>query len=295
VRILLAGDRGQLGRELHRLWDGRHEVCGADLPELDIADEAAVRGWFEKVRPDVVVNAAAFTRVDDCETERAAAARANATGSGVLAAAAAARGAALVQVSTDYVFDGNRPAPQPYREDDLPSPVSWYGQTKLDGERAVLAAAPHAWILRTAWLYSAHGRNFPKTMLRLAASRPDRPLRVVNDQFGCPTWARRLAEQIARVIAAAPAPGVYHAVAAGTATWYAFARHFLAEMGIPFRIEPCAATEYPTPARRPHNSILENTRLNAAGINVFPDWHEDVSAFVRAHRAELLAETLTKS
>ena len=289
MRIFIAGNRGQLGCDCSAVLGTAHEVFGSDLPELDIADMASVVAACADGVPDVIVNCAAFTKVDACETEIDAARSANSEGPAVLARYARESGIFLVHVSTDYVFDGARPVPQPYTEEDATHPVSAYGRTKLDGEVAVQRThADHA-ILRTAWLYGASGHNFLKTILRVALARPDRPLRVVSDQYGSPTWSLSLARQIARVVEC-HATGLFHATAEGCCTWYEFASAFLESMGVSHEIQPCTSAEYPTPARRPANSILENGQLKKQGIHVMRPWQDDMAEFVARHREALLAD-----
>jgi len=289
MKIFITGSRGQLGTDALEVLGAHHDVTGMDLPELDIADSQSAHGRLGAFAPDVIVNCAAYTKVDAAETERDAARRANVEGPRVLAAFAARSGGRLIHVSTDYVFDGLRPPPQPYVETDATRPACYYGVTKLEGERAALESGARVAILRTAWMYGRQGSNFLKTMLRLATADPRRVIRVVNDQFGSPTWSHRLAQQIDRVIDRG-GEGVYHATAEGCCTWYDLARLFLQLMGVEHGIEPCATAEYPTPARRPANSILENSRLKAAGMNVMAAWDEDVREFVRRHRDRLLEE-----
>jgi dTDP-4-dehydrorhamnose reductase len=287
MKILITGARGQLGRDCTRLLEPDHAVTPLDLPELDIAETGQVRAVMEQLRPDVVLNCAAYTRVDDCEDHREDAWRVNAIGPAVLAAAAG--GARLIQISTDYVFDGQRPVPGCYTEDDPVRPLSCYGQSKLAGEEAVRTGCRHWAILRTAWLYGRHGGNFPKTMLRLSLRQPEKVLRVVNGQYGSPTWSWRLAEQLRTVIEAG-ATGLFHATAEGHTTWYEFAARILAAMHVPHNLQPCRNEEYPTRAIRPVNSILENSALKQAGLNVMRPWQEDLEEFVARHREELLAE-----
>ena len=276
-----------MGFDLLDVLKGKHELAGGDLPELDIADASSLATALDAFRPDVIINAAAFTRVDACETERDAAHRANAVGPRLLAEYTERCGALLVHVSTDYVFDGRRPVPQPYVETDPVGPTSAYGITKVEGEKAVAAATRRFAILRTAWLYGVHGNNFLKTMLRL--SLQGKALKVVNDQHGSPTWSWRLARQIDKVIDHG-ARGLYHATAEGHCTWFELARYFLERMGVPHKLSPCGTEEYPTPARRPANSILENAALKRAGLNVMAPWAEDVDGFVKRYRERLLDE-----
>ena len=294
MRILITGNRGQLGRDAMEVFGAVHPVRGVDIDELDIADPRAVDALLEEFRPRQILNCAAFTQVDACESRRREAWTANAEGPRNLARAAAACGARLVHISTDYVFDGRRPPPEPYRESDPPNPDSEYGRSKLAGEQAVLAAEGPGTVVRTAWLYGAAGGNFLKTMLRLALADPHRVIRVVDDQYGCPTWSRRLALQLLRLMEG-DGRGVYHATGEGHCTWYELARHFLERIDVPHRLEPCTTAEYPTPARRPANSILENGRLKAEGIHLMEPWQADVDAFVDRWGRQILEEAGSKS
>ena len=289
VKILITGANGQLGRDAVSVLGEAHETVGVDLPEVDLADAAQVARLMGRVQPDAVVNCAAYTRVDDAERDREICRRVNAEAPGLLARAAAAAGASLAHISTDYVFDGRRPAPRPYVEDDPPNPASWYGRTKLEGE-GLLAQAGGRWaVLRTAWLYGRHGHNFPRAILRQVVLHPGRPLRVVNDQHGSPTWSWRLAEQI-RAVVEAGGQGIYHATAEGAGTWFDFAVELLALLGLRHEVVPCGTVDYPTAAARPANSILENARLKREGRNVFRDWREDLRAFASRHGASLLED-----
>ena len=291
MKIGVTGDRGQLGRDCTDVLIEAYEVSGADLPAINLLAPGRARDWILNVRPDVVINCAAYTRVDDAESpgEREPCRRLNADLPGLLASACREIGAHLIHISTDYVFDGHRAPPEPYVESDAPGPVSWYGRTKLEGEDSVRHAGGAWAILRTSWLYGVHGRNFPRAILARALRSPDRPIRVVNDQFGSPTWSRRLALQI-RAVAEARATGLYHATSEGACTWFEFARALLADAGLPNEVTPCGTSDYPTPARRPANSILENAALKQAGLNRFVDWRADVSEFMRVHGADLIRE-----
>ncbi|MBP7274810.1 MAG: dTDP-4-dehydrorhamnose reductase [Kiritimatiellae bacterium] len=291
MKVLVAGHRGQLGRDCYSVLGSAHDLQGADLPEMNLLEPGRAHAWILESQADVVVNCAAYTRVDDAERpgERELCRRLNAELPGILAAACRETGAHLIHISTDYVFDGLRQPPKPYVESDATGPLSWYGQTKLEGEEAVRRAEGAWTILRTAWLYGAHGRNFPRAILSRAARHPDRPLRVVQDQYGSPTWSRRLALQIQTVAEAGPA-GLCHATSEGWCTWFDFARALLEEAGLPNEIVPCATADYPTLARRPANSILENAALNRVGLNRWVDWRADVSEFMRMHGADIIRE-----
>jgi len=293
MKILITGATGQLGRDCCALLAEGHMVIACHGPRIDISDGKSLLTYIAQHQPDVVINCAAYTAVDACETEREQAWRVNAQGPELLAKASRDLGFRLIHVSTDYVFDGSLPAPQAYTEEDATNPLSEYGRSKLAGELAVAHSASDYVILRTAWLYSVHGKNFLKTMLRLAladkAGRLASGVQVVNDQFGSLTWSRTLARQIERLLAS-DIKGVVHATADGHSTWFEAASYFLLQMGIEHNLSPCTTSEYPTPAHRPANSILANTRLDEAGISVFKHWQEDIDSFVANHKTELLIE-----
>jgi dTDP-4-dehydrorhamnose reductase len=289
MKIFIAGSKGQLGYDCLQVLQGKHELLGLDLPDLDITSADSVERVLGAFRPDVTINCAAYTKVDAAETQRDLARRVNVDGPANLARFAERSGGFLVHISTDYVFDGQRQPPRPYVESDVTGPQCYYGVTKLEGEQAVQAATQRHAILRTAWLYGINGANFLKTMLRLAVRAPGKPIRVVNDQFGSATGSWRLAQQIEKVFAAG-ASGLFHATAEGFGTWWEVAGHFLEAMDVPHQVVPITTAEYPTPARRPANSILENVRLKELGINVMADWKADVTEFANTHRARLLAD-----
>jgi dTDP-4-dehydrorhamnose reductase len=289
MKILICGGRGQLGHDCTEVLEKGHEVVSVDLEELDISERAAVEETIGRVRPDIVLNCAAYTRVDDCETEKALARRVNVEGPKNLARAAGQAGARLIHISTDYVFDGKRTCPDPYGEEDRTGPLCYYGITKLEAEEAVRNTAGRHMILRTAWLYGFRGNNFLKTILRLALGDPDRVLSVVNDQFGSPTWAYRLALQIEKLIEF-NGRGIYHATSEGYCSWYELAGYFLAAMGVPHTLSPCETAGYPTPAVRPGNSILDNRRLREAGVNVMVPWKDDLNRFISMFRDRLIRE-----
>jgi len=282
VRALVTGAGGQLGREVEAaLRSSRHhEVLALSHAELDVADRERVLQVCAEWRPEVVINAAAFTAVDRCETEPGTAYAANALGPRNLAEAARLTGAHLLHVSTDYVFDGT--SPDPYREWDEPRPLSVYGRSKLAGEREVLLGLPGAAVVRTSWVCSRHGSNMVKTVLRLAASAG--PLRFVDDQRGCPTFADDLAGMLVR-LAISRTPGVFHVTNQGDTTWYGFAREVLAAAGEdPGRVEPIKTAELhpPRPAARPANSVLDNAALRLLGIPLLPLYHEPLQRTVKA-------------
>ena len=289
-RILIAGCNGQLGNDCLRVLK-HHDILAVDLPRIDITSASSVHDLIQHFKPGFLVNCAAYTAVDKAESDQKLCAAVNAAGPAVLADVCMKNDVFLVHVSTDYVFNGLRPVPEAWKESDTPDPTTVYGVTKLAGEQAIIASKCRYAILRTAWLYGAHGKNFPKTMLRLALADPKRTIRVVNDQFGCPTWSLRLANQI-KAILESPAPpvGVFHAVAQGHTSWYGFASEFLRLMDVPHAIEPCTTADYPTPAKRPMNSILDDAALKAIGLCRMDGWKDALSEFVRENRTALLAE-----
>lgn len=269
-RILVAGAGGMLGRDLVPVLGQRgHDVVAAGRADLDITSAAQCEAAVSGV--DVVINAAAYTAVDAAESDEASAFAINAVGAANLARAAAQAGAALVHVSTDYVVAGE--GTQPYPADALIAPLSAYGRTKAAGEWAVRAECPRAWIVRTAWLYGAHGRSFPATMQRLAAEREQ--LSVVADQIGQPTWTVDLAEGIARIIEADAPFGIWHGTSGGQASWFDLAQAVFIELGLdPARVTPVTTADYPTPATRPAFSVLDHGMWAAAGVEPLPLWRE---------------------
>ena len=286
--LLVTGAGGQLGTDCVACLSDTWNVISVRRADGDITNATAIADLFTHHRPAVVVNCAAYTQVDACETDQAAAFQLNAEAPGILARESVRIGAHLIHLSTDYVFDGTREVPTPYVEDDATGPASVYGESKLQGEAAVQSATPDAAILRTSWVYGIHGHNFLKAVLARARQMPDAPLRVVNDQHGSPTWTVRLSEQIG-AIAEAGLSGVLHATGEGHCTWYDLAQRFFELMDIPVQIEPCTTADFPRPAARPMNSILENARLNQAGLNRMQAWQDDLAAFVSAHRQHLLS------
>ncbi len=287
--ILICGSKGQLGHDCTQVLRRSHKVHHFSSMELDIAEPKIVNEVLGKIEPDVVINCAAFTKVDECETNKDLAWKVNVEGPRNLGIAAKRIGAQLIHFSTDYVFDGRKPAPETYTEQSKPNPGSYYGISKLGGEEAVRNTIDDHMILRTAWLYGLSGQNFIKTMLRLALEDPAREIKVINDQFGSPTWSLQLALQVEKLIDVG-AKGAYHATSEGYCTWYQLAICFLEKMGVPHSVIPCSTEEYPTPAKRPMNSILENQRLNQAGVNIMDNWKIGLERFVSMYKEDLMIE-----
>ncbi|MFG1869683.1 dTDP-4-dehydrorhamnose reductase [Micromonospora arborensis] len=275
TRVLVTGAGGMLGRDLVSVLHARSDlkVTAASRADLDITAPAAVQEAVAE--HDIVINTAAWTHVDGAETNEAAATAVNGDGVANLASACAASGARLIQVSTDYVLAGD--ARTPYPEDAPTAPVNAYGRGKLVGEQAVAHLLPdNGYVVRTAWLYGAHGPNFVATMLRLAGQREY--IDVVDDQHGQPTWSYRLAERLVALADAAlegrAAPGIYHSTCAGQTTWYGLARAAFTLAGLdPDRIRPTTSDRYPLPAPRPAYSVLGHSRWASAGLPSLPDWH----------------------
>lgn len=289
--ILITGRNGQVGWELERCLTGLGHIIATDRTTLDVADPDSIRRTIRDLRPDVIVNPAAYTAVDKAESEPDIAMQVNGIGPGIMAEEAKQLGALLVHYSTDYVFDGTKPAP--YTESDEPNPINVYGKTKLAGERAIQAAGGRHLILRTSWVYGARGKNFLLTMLRLAKERDE--LRIVDDQSGAPTWSRTIAQITAHILARlipqsesrkgrgreqdrnADSSGVYHLTAEGAATWCRFAEAIF-QLGAEKKlcrvpaVHPIATEDYPLPASRPKNSRLDTHKLCSQFGLLLPAW-----------------------
>jgi dTDP-4-dehydrorhamnose reductase len=286
-RWLVVGANGMLGHDLlDVIADAGAEVVGLDLPGIDITTPGSVSAALESVGPDIVVNAAAYTAVDAAEEHEELALRVNGDGPRVLAEAIAARpGVRLVHISTDYVFAGD--ATTPYAEDAEPAPRSAYGRTKLAGEIAVRAVLPdRGYVVRTAWLYGAHGANFVKTMLALEASKPG--ISVVDDQHGQPTWSRDLAAQIVALVDADAPAGVYHGTSSGETTWFGFTRAIYELVGAePGRVNPTTTDQFPRPAPRPAYSVLGHRRWADVGLPAIRDWRAALAEALPLIRSEM--------
>jgi len=278
TRILFTGIAGQLGSELQQSLTPLGEVMGVDRQGLDLTQPDKIRQVIGEFKPDLIVNAAAYTAVDKAETETKLANAINGTAPTIMAEAAQQLGAALIHVSTDYIFDGKKNTP--YTEDDTPDPINAYGQSKLLGEEGVRRNCDRALILRTAWVYGAQGKgNFVKTMLRLGTQRDE--LRVVVDQVGTPTWTGDLAgaiAQLAQSLKSDTMTGIYHFTNSGVTSWYDFAVAIFEEaqqIGFPLQVKqvvPITTAEYPTPAARPAYSVLSTQKISAVLGNHPPHW-----------------------
>ena len=280
MRILITGCNGQLGNEMQLLEkeNPQHSYFNTDVAELDITDEAAIVKFVEDNEIDGIVNCAAYTAVDKAEENQELCRKLNTVAPGYLAAAVEKRGGWMIQISTDYVFDGTNHTP--YTEDEPTCPNSVYGSTKLEGEQAAQKGCKRTMIIRTAWLYSTFGNNFVKTMIRLGKEKPE--LGVIFDQIGTPTYARDLAVAIFAAINQGVVPGIYHFSNEGVISWYDFTKAIHRNAGITTcHVRPLHTAEYPTPANRPHYSVLDKTKIKQTyGIEV-PYWEESLAECIK--------------
>ncbi len=288
MRCLVIGNKGQVGWELQRTLSTLGEVIAVDRPEIELSSADSIRGQIQGCSPEVIVNAAAYTAVDKAEDEPELAMQINATAPAIMAEEAKRIGALFVTYSTDYVFDGTKPAP--YTEDDRPNPLCAYGRTKLAGDNAVRDASGSYLIFRTSWVYGARGKNFLLTMMNLALQREE--LKVVDDQVGAPTWSRSLAEATAQIIGQGLVPrkraasisdvfadvrGIYNMTSTGHTSWFGFTKAIVDQLRssgeAPLaRVCPITSAEYPVRAARPKNSMLDNSKLHKTFGLQLPPW-----------------------
>ena len=285
MKLLITGVTGQLGGEMVAALRGQdHEVIAADEERMDFLHPQQAATVVGAEQPDWVINCAAYTQVDRAESEPEAAFTINRDAPAQLARAVAGYGGRFLQVSTDFIFDGSQT--RPYVEEDVPNPLGVYGRSKFEGEQAVLAALPNAIILRTAWVYGVHGHNFVKTMLRLAGE--GKPLRVVSDQIGTPTWTRDIVMAI-KALVEQEAAGTYHFTAAGETSWQGFANAIFEEAvaaGIELQTtqaEPIPTSEYPTAATRPAYSVLDTTKIRPCLSAPIPDWRDSLKKMLQEY------------
>jgi dTDP-4-dehydrorhamnose reductase len=275
MKVLITGAAGMLGQDVTRIARAaNHEVVALGRDELDLRRAGDVLATLEREVPGAVINCAAYTDVDGAESDERTATEVNGEATGALAAAAAAVGAAIVHPSTDYVFDGS--GTQPYVESDPTNPVNAYGRSKLAGEHAVAAANPRHFVVRTSWLFGAGGRNFVDTMLGLAGS--GRPVLVVRDQVGCPTYTGHLADALVRLVDG-ESYGLHHIAAGGECSWYEFANEIFSQAGVETRAMSCSTDEFPRPAPRPAYSVLRTER--EYGLEL-PSWQEGLASYLAA-------------
>lgn len=292
IKFLLVGGNGMLARKIAASAPSEYQITSVDLPDFDITDQAQVCSVIEAFRPEIIINCAAYTNVDGCETEQVLANRVNGTAVGYLAEAAKAIDAVLVHFSTDYVFDGKQK--RPYLESDPPCPQSVYGHSKLLGEKELQASGlKKFFIVRTSWLYGPGGNNFVETILRLAAERVE--LRIVSDQVGTPTYTGDLANAVFRLLKAAdrraritdhPPFGIYHFSNEGQCSWYQFAKEIVTmaeKRGIALRVKnilPINTVEYPLPAKRPAYSVFDKSRYKTATGAEIPAWRDSLKVYL---------------
>jgi dTDP-4-dehydrorhamnose reductase len=275
MKVLIIGSKGMLGSDLLSELSPACDVSGMDLPNIDIARLDQCHRIVQEFLPNVIINAAAFTRVDDCETKEALAYAVNGEGPGNLAKAAAVAGALLVHYSTDYVFDGLKE--NAYMEEDAPHPQNVYGKSKLLGEELIRQNCPNHLILRTSWLFGPNGPNFIKTIVN--AARGGNPLRVVNDQRGSPTYTKDVAAHTMRMIQAG-CRLTYHLTNSGVCTWHELASKALEWAGINVAIQAVSSNEFPRPAVRPRNSVLANAHLESDGLPLMRHWQSAAREYV---------------
>lgn len=278
MRILVTGSRGMLGSDLMQMLGVRDEMLGCDLHNCNILEEAQIQGMAASFRPEVVIHTAAYTNVDRAETDRDAALALNETGTRHVALAAHRNGARLIHISTDYVFSGTKTSP--YLENDPPQPTGWYGETKFRAEQQAqqIFGASGYLIVRIAWLYGKHGKNFVSTMLRLAQQQ--KPLRVVNDQTGSPTYTKTVVRAI-QALLDCDLSGVVHVVNSGTCTWYEFTQAILELTGITgVGVVPITTEELGRPAPRPKFSVLDTSKFTATTGQTLPHWKEGLREYL---------------
>jgi len=293
-KILLTGKNGQVGWELQRALASLGDIIAVGQREMDLADPDSIRKVIREARPGLIVNSAAYTAVDKAESEPELAMHINGVAPGIMAEEAKRLKAAIIHYSTDYVFDGAKGCP--YAEDDTPNPLNVYGKTKLAGEQAIQAAGAPYLVLRTSWVYGVRGRNFLLTILKLANERGE--MKIVNDQYGAPTWSRMLAEVTSQIVAQSFSPlyrqttpiqdasGIYHAVSAGSTSWHGFAAKILESaaghaLPAPPKLVPIPTSGYPLPTMRPRNSCLSSEKLMRTYGLTIPSWEESLALCLR--------------
>ncbi|MGE5669803.1 MAG: dTDP-4-dehydrorhamnose reductase [Fibrobacterota bacterium] len=279
-KLLIVGANGQLGTDMVKLTGKRNIVCkGIDFPDIDITKTESVRAVIDTEKPTIIINCAAFTAVDDCEKKKEIAFKVNADGCGILAQESQRVKAKLIHISTDYVFDGTKNTP--YVESDVPSPATEYGKSKLDGEQQIAKYTENYQIYRIAWLYGLYGNNFVKTIRNAALKKQGTGdgLKVVNDQYGSPTWTVDVCNQILAAMNL-DLRGVFHCTSEGSCTWYDFAKAIVGAYGINTSVNACTTDEYPRPAPRPKFSVLENERLKKEGVNIMPHWKDAFNSYI---------------
>ena len=287
MKILVTGANGMLAKEVKEKFEKEHEIIETDKEELDITDQKAVFEYVKTIKPEYIINCAAYTAVDKAEESYEIADKINGEGAINLAKASKEVGAKLVHISTDYVFKGDLDITKEYKEDDETDPVTVYGKTKLRGEQGIQQNMDEYYIFRTAWLYGIGGNNFVKTMTKLGSSRDE--INVVSDQHGSPTYAKDLSDIIYQAIENRIPYGVYHATNQGYTTWYEFTKEILKEQNIECKVNPVTTEQYIemmkiTQAKRPYNSQLSKSKLLQQGIEI-PDWKDGLKRYLEETRS----------
>jgi dTDP-4-dehydrorhamnose reductase len=282
MKILLLGSSGLLGSDCRYVLKDEHQVIAPSSSELDIISWDAAIDSLHKISPNVIINCAAYTDVNGCEKDDYRIKKVNIEGPRNFAQGSARYNSRKIHISSDYVFSGQKGIPQPYFEDDPVEPVSAYGRCKVESEVAVKENAPSYIIIRTGWLYGKNGNDFIDALLMKAMKSPRKTVKVVDDQVGSPTWSYRLALQI-KTLLKTDLKGTFHATAEGYCSRYEFAQHVFEQLNIKTPIKPCKLSDFPQPAKRPHNCILENRLLKNLGYNVMADWKEDVNEYLEKY------------
>ena len=288
MKILVTGANGMLAKEVKERFGKENEIIATDVAELDITNEKAVMDYIMNLKPEYIINCAAYTAVDKAEENYELADKINGDGPANLAKAAKSAGAKLVHISTDYVFGGELDVSKDYKEDDKKEPVTVYGKTKLHGEQGIENNMDEYYIFRTAWLYGVGGNNFVKTMTKLGSTKDE--INVVSDQHGSPTYAKDLTEIIYQAIEKQIPYGIYNATNEGYTTWYDFTKEILKEQGIECKVNPVTTEEYiemmkVTQAKRPFNSQMSKEKLEKCGIKV-PDWKDGLRRYLEEERCQ---------
>jgi len=292
MKILLLGGSGILGSDCREVLSMDFDVISPDEKDLDITIRDAVIDSLQQISPDIILNCAGISDVDRCEVDSLVIRKVNVDGPRNLAQGSARFKSRLVQISSDYVFNGRRVVPQPYFEDDQVDPISTYGKSKMESEVAVRENSPDYIILRTSWLYGLNGDDFIDYIITRAMKKEE-ALKVVDNQFISPTWTYTLALQIKELLQS-NAKGIFHATSEGYCSLFEYARYILERLNLEASFEPCGLKDYPQAAKRPANCILENTRMKEMGLNVMPEWKKDVDRYLDQYGEALIKQANTE-
>ncbi|MFC1819595.1 dTDP-4-dehydrorhamnose reductase [Thermodesulfobacteriota bacterium] len=294
MKILLLGGSGMLGSDCKEVLSKEHEVLSPNKKELDIISWDVVIDNLHEISPDVILNCAGFTDVNTCEKEAFLVRKVNVEGPRNLAQGSARFNCRIIHISSDYVFNGQKGVPQPYFEDDPVDPLSAYGKSKVESEVAVKENSPNYIIIRTGWLYGINGKNFINSILGNALKKKSKPLKVVDEEIGSPTWTYRLALQIKELLKT-DSKGTLHTTSEGYCSRFEYAQHILKRLKIKTPVEPCSIKDYPQAAKRPVNCILENRLLKKMGLNIMPDWKKDLNTYLDQFGRGLIKQAKTKN